>query len=472
MIEQNSRRTKVIKSFEGRGLNQAEAERVVQEEVDIVRVVYNPKKSDVIKSFLGDIRKKRGDNQYLSVMLDASSWSQGFIGPIEKPVEVSFGEKVQMGIGNDSRLKIVTDQWPGIFAVGSKVFVGAGNVVLKTLNVDGNKAEFEVLQGGTIFSEMEIAVPDTWRHKAQLDVGFENLVSTLKFGIDYLVIHGQWSQERMKEMSISLKQALGDEAPWIFVKLDSHEVIENLDKILPIVDGVMISRRELALTVNPSTVPMLTKQIIQKCNNQAKVVLTASEMLASMRRNITPTRAEALDVANAVLDGTDAVVLSEEVTNGKYSPQAVEVMHRIIRDIEENGPVPLNWMKNIPRVETEMDAVAYHAYRTAERVKAKAIVTITQQGNTALKLASFRAPVPIIAVTFSEAVRRRLAIVRGVEALKLDVNPQLDDVLPTVNEHLVRHSWLKAGDPIIFVSITLSSLGRESSNLFSVQILS
>ena len=106
MIEQNSRRTKVMKSFEGRGLNEAEAERVVREEVDIVRVVYNPKKSDVIKDFLSIIRKKRGDNQFQSVMLDASSWSQGFIGPIEKPVEVSFGEKVQMGIGNDSRLKI------------------------------------------------------------------------------------------------------------------------------------------------------------------------------------------------------------------------------------------------------------------------------------------------------------------------------------------------------------------------------
>lgn len=472
MIEQNSRRTKVIKSFEGRGLNESEAARVVQEEVDIVRVVFNPKKTDLIKGFLGNIRKNRGENQFLSVMLDASSWGQGMIGPIEKPVEVSFGEKIQMGTGNDSHLNVVTDQWPDLFSVGSKVFVGAGNVVLKTLALNGRKAEFEVLQGGTIFSEMEIAVPDTWRFQAQMDLGVEELLSTLRCGVDYLVVHGQWTVERMQETSEALKKALGDEAPWLFAKIDSHETIENLDVILPAVDGVMISRRELALTVNPSTVPMLTKQIIQKCNDQAKVVLTASEMLASMRRNFTPTRAEALDVANAVLDGTDAVVLSEEVTNGKYSPQAVEVMHRIIRDIEENGPVPLNWLKKVPRVENEMDAVAYHAYRTAERVKAKAIVTITQQGNTALKLASFRAPVPIIAVTFSEAVRRRLAIVRGVEALKLDVNPQLDDVLPTVNEHLVRHSWLKAGDPIVFVSITLSSLGRESSNLFSVQILS
>jgi pyruvate kinase len=195
-------------------------------------------------------------------------------------------------------------------------------------------------------------------------------------------------------------------------------------------------------------------------------------MLASMRRNNTPTRAEVSDVANAVLDGTDAVVLSEEVANGKYGEQAVAVMHRIIRDIEEGHKIKPNWIKHQPSVETEMDAIAYQAYRTAERVQAKAIACITKAGNTAVKLATFRAPIPIIAVTFSPAVVRKLSLVRGVEALLLDVDPRIDEVLPVVNDKLVRGSWLRAGDPIIFVSITLSSVGRESSNLFSVQHLS
>jgi pyruvate kinase len=217
---------------------------------------------------------------------------------------------------------------------------------------------------------------------------------------------------------------------------------------------------------------MITKEIIQLCNDGAKVVVTASEMLASMRRNVTPTRAEVSDVANAVLDGTDAVVLSEEVANGKYGAQAVQVMQRIIDDIEERAHVRPNWTKHTPRVENEMDSIAYHAYRTAERVKAKAIVTITKAGNTALKLASYRAPVPVIAVTFSEYAQRRLSIVRGVDTLLLDIDPNIDEVLPLVNDQLVRSSWLKAGDPIVFVAITLSPVGRESSNLFTVQILS
>jgi pyruvate kinase len=472
MIEQNTRRTKVIKSFEGRGLNAAEAEKVAKEEVDVLRVVYSPKSAQAVQTFLEKIRQQRHESHPLPVMLDISGWNQGSIGPLEKPVEVSFGEKIQMGIGGQSPFKIVTEKWPQILKVPSKVFVGAGNVVLKTIKIQGDVADFEVLQGGAIYPEMELAIPDTWQDMESNNFTAETLKPLLQHGVDYVLVHGQWPSDRIVSLRDDLTKSMGVEAPWILAKVDSDQVIERLPKLLPVVDGVMISRRELALTVNPSTVPMLTKQIIQQCNDYAKIVLTASEMLASMRRNFSPTRAEALDVANAVLDGTDAVVLSEEVTNGKYSAEAVEVMHRVIRDIETYGPVVSNWLKQDPKVESEMDAVAYHAYRTAERVKAKAIVTITQQGNTALKLASYRAPVPIIAVTFSEAVRRRLAIVRGVQALKLDVNPQLDDVLPTVNEHLVRHSWLKAGDPIVFVSITLSSVGRESSNLFSVQILS
>jgi pyruvate kinase len=192
-----------------------------------------------------------------------------------------------------------------------------------------------------------------------------------------------------------------------------------------------------------------------------------------MRRNVTPTRAEVSDVANAVIDGTDAVMLSEEVANGKYGAKAVEVMSRIITDIEARATnVQLNWVKRAPKVANEMDAIAYHALRTAERIKAKAIVTITKAGNTARKLASFRAPVPIIAVTFSPAVMQRLSLVRGVECMLLDVAPNLDEVLPVVNDQLVRESWLKPGDQVIFVAISLSPVGRESSNLFTVQTLS
>jgi pyruvate kinase len=194
-------------------------------------------------------------------------------------------------------------------------------------------------------------------------------------------------------------------------------------------------------------------------------------MLGSMRRGPTPTRAEVSDIANAINDGSDALVLSEEVAHGPFAVQALGVMDRIIEDTEKRRSGDLNWMKLTPSIDTEMDAVAYNAYLTAERVRAKAIVCVTKGGNTALRLASYRAPVPVIAVTFSERVASKLSLARGVQPLVLKVDPNIGEVLPVVNDQLVRQSWLKPGDKIVFVSITLSSVSARGSNLFTVQQL-
>ncbi len=472
MIEQNARRTKVVKSFEAGALVAAEAQQVAKEEVDVLRLVYHPNFVPALTEFLKTITANRQQKHRQPVMLDISSWMQAQITGLKEPKEATFGQKVIVSpVGGSGSFFIKTEMWDRLFKVDSRVFVGSGNVVLRVVSASKDKCELEVTQGGLIYPDMEITVPETKKDVERKKVTAKELSNLIKEGVDYLIIPGEWEPKRIQEFRKELTDAHGDGAPWLIGKIDSAGVYERLRDVLAAVDGVLISRRELALTVNPATVPMLTKEIIQLCNDQAKVVLTASEMLASMRRNITPTRAEVSDIANAVLDGTDAVVLSEEVANGQHGTKAVEVMHRIIRDIEERHNVSQNWVKHAPRVENEMDAVAYHALRTAERIKAKAIVTITKAGNTALKLASFRAPVPIIAVTFSEAVSRRLSLVRGVDSLQIDANPHLDEVLPLVNDQLIRGSWLKAGDPIVFVAITLSPLGRESSNLFTVQIL-
>ena len=477
MIQQHSRRTKVVKSFEGAALTQDEAAQVARQDVDVLRLVYEPKQMAQIQSFMKRVSSDAsGPLRRKSIMIDLSSWTQGWVTGLKEPREVTFAEKVAFvpasaPIPSDA-IGVRAEQFDSLFVADAKVYVGAGNVVLRTMSVRPGRVDLEVTQGGTIWPDMDIIVPDTRRDAQRPTVTEAELRTLVAEGADFLVVPGSWPLERIRSFRAQLATDYGDKAPWLMVKVDSGDVYERLPAMVDEVDGVLISRREMALTINPATVPMITKEIIQLCSDRAKVVLTASEMLASMRRNVTPTRAEVSDVANAVLDGTDAVMLSEEVANGRHGAKAVEVMARIITDIEERtAHVRPNWTKQVPTVTTEMDAIAFHALRTAERLGAKAIVTITKAGNTALKLASFRAPVPVIAVTFSEPVVRRLSMVRGVEPLLLDVKPNLDEVLPLVNDHLVRSSWLKAGDKIIFVAITLSPVGRESSNLFTVQTL-
>jgi pyruvate kinase len=220
-----------------------------------------------------------------------------------------------------------------------------------------------------------------------------------------------------------------------------------------------------------ATIPMVCKEIIRECNQTAKLVLMESDMLASMRSNPSPTRAEVSDLANAAIDGTDAVILSEELALGKYPLKAATLCQNVIGTVEANGDVELNWQRNAPAIQNEFDAVAFHAYKTAERLQAKAIVCITKTGNTALRIASFRSAIPVIAVTFSEPVKRKLSIIRGVHAIVLDEIPSLDEVLSVLNERLKAFSWLTSGDQIIFTTVSLSPLGDKASNLFTIQRL-
>ena len=191
-----------------------------------------------------------------------------------------------------------------------------------------------------------------------------------------------------------------------------------------------------------------------------------------MRVKPAPTRAEVSDIANAVIDGVDAVLLSDDIPHGVRMKQAMTVLKDVIDDTELQGiQVGDTWEKRSPPVHLELDAVAKAAYDTASRVGAKAIVCVTHQGNTALKLSSFRPDLPIIAVTFNESVSKKMSIVRGVEGYALDVEPNIDQILEVVNQRMVNDSWLQQGDCVLFVSVTLSPISQTGSNLFAVQRL-
>jgi pyruvate kinase len=473
MIEQNSRQTKVIKSFEGPALVIVDNANLFDQEVDVFRLVYSKDKVGEISNFIQAVKKQQTRIPHPSIMLDISNWIQASIDSVEEGRALNFGETVTAspeGKGGDIQIK--SKIWDKLFKKGSRVYLGNGIIALKVDAVTKDKVTLIVEQPGQVYKGMDVIIPDTRDESLREAVELKDLTALLNLGVEYLIVPGVWSPEVVNKFKAELVKTYGDRSPWLFAKIDSEIAHKNLHDVIGVTDGVLISRREMSLSLNPATIPMITKEIFQEAIDNATVVVTASEMLASMRHNVTPTRAEVSDAANAVLDGTDSVVISEEVANGRFGSEAVEVMHRIIKDIEsKRHSIGLNWVRSTPVVANEMDAIAYQAYKTAERLKSKAIVCITVSGNTALKLASFRGNIPVIAATFSEAVQRRLAIVRGVESLLIENDPNLDDVLPQVNDRLVRGSWLKPGDSIIFVSITLSSVGRESSNLFTVQTL-
>lgn len=474
MLEKSKRKTKMIWSLEGQCLTVGHARALMEEDIDAVRLVYKPgeKQSicDVLRTFSESVNADR-----TPVMLDFASRIRARVEGLSEPQELTFGQQLTLSKekAEGDGIQIESEEWGQgtLFEAGASVFIGFGSAVLRVISVNEHAARCEVTQGGVVHPSADVHVPATRNVVSLKEIGpNEDLRAFLELGVDFILVPGVYAPSDIQELKSRLK-TLSENPPWVICKIDNDKVYENHRALLAEVDGILISRLELALTVNPANIPILTKEMIEGANAQAKVVFVASEMLGSMRHNATPTRAEVSDVANAVLDGADAVIASEEISYGEHSSRASRLMGRIVADVEEQSGVSVNWERRQPDVRDEMNAVAYGAFKTAERSAAKAIVCITENGNTALSLSSYRPPVPIIAVTFSEEVRRKLSLINGVTCMLLDAAPTIDDVLPLVSDLLLRQSWLEVGDKIVFVSITLSSVGREASNLFTIQTL-
>jgi pyruvate kinase len=466
-------KTKIIWSLDKSVLDENQAQMVGENHFGALRLLYSKTSTEQMVEFLKLTYKFRKNFlSQLPVMLDVSQLTRAFVKEFTCSSELLYEQKITLGLNTNQGVDIQIDcENPDTFIIPDAIiYLGFGSVVLKTSKVSGNKIEAWVVQGGSLIAGMEVHVPETRKEPTVFDLSHVDIKAFKSIGIDYVILP---SISSAKEISLIRKKINVEinENPWLILRIDNKTVVENLDKLLPLVEGVMISRRELALTIEAAMVPVACKEIIQQCRKHAKLVIIASEMLASMRHNPTPTRAEVSDVANAVIDGTDAIILSEEIALGKYTVRSFKLCQSILEDVENQTASASTWSREDVQLHNELDAVAYHAFKTAERVKAKAIVCITKSGNTAFRLASFQVSMPIIAVTFKEEIERKLKLIRGVVPLNLDINPHLDEVLPVVKERLLKDGWLEKGDYIVFVTVSLSSISKEASNLFTVQRL-
>ena len=243
----------------------------------------------------------------------------------------------------------------------------------------------------------------------------------------------------------------------VIAKIEKPEGVENFDAILEVADGIMVARGDLGVELNPEKVPLIQKRIIRKCNEAGKPVITATQMLESMIHNPRPTRAETSDVANAILDGTDAVMLSGETATGRYPLEAISLMVRVAADVEGDKVLQEKVFHPLPEARgyrSLPEAIGQAACRVAENVGAAGILAFTQTGSTAVLVAKYRPSLPIFAVTPSVAVRRRLALSAGVRSLRVDIEGDTEAQIRSVEEAVLASGLLKKGDVVI---ITMGS---------------
>ena len=471
MLKVSKNSTNVVWSFSNDQLSEDTIQHVTKSDSDAIRLVGQRQQLGELTGKAGDLRRSFDqEGKDTPIILDAFAESRGTV-MLEEPLNVVFGQEVRASLpGGGGDIEFKTTSWEQLFKQGSRVFLGPGSVILDSIEVGEDSAVFKVFQAGTLQPNAEIHCPHT-----KLPTSFDDINGYLEkvvdCGADCIVIPGFEDVEDIAVTKKALKQ-LSDSCPWLVLRVNTEEVYRNLKELLPLVRGVLISRVELAMCMDPARVPIVTKEIMQLCSDRARVVFVASDILSSMRLNATPTRAEVSDIANASMDGADGVVLSKELSMGRFATRGLNLAKKTIHDVEsQKRQLPLNWEKKTLEITHTLAAVTFAAYKAAQRNRAEAIVCLTKKGNTALLLGSFRTEVPIIAVTMSQDVLRRLRLIRGVNAMLIEEDLDIEHVLPRINDKIVRDTWLSAGDKIVFVSVSLSSLGEKASNLFTVQTL-
>jgi pyruvate kinase len=284
--------------------------------------------------------------------------------------------------------------------------------------------------------------------------------------IDFIALSFITSTQQVEEVKSLLKE-MSVGIP-IITKIEKGEALAVSGSIIDVSDGVMVARGDLGLQISIEKVPLAQKKIIREANQRGKPVITATEMLESMVKSATPTRAEATDVANAVLDGTDAVMLSEETSIGKYPVEAVEMMVKIILEAETVFPhdevLRESHVENLNEID---DATALAACQIAHQIDAKAIVALTAGGTTALRVAKHRPSQPILAVTLSDTIMRQLNLVWGVYPLRKSAPANLEEWLETARITALETGVAKTGDVIVLTAgLPLGVAG--STNLVKV----
>jgi len=356
--------------------------------------------------------------------------------------------------------------------VGNTILLDDGLLEFKVTAKYPDSLEAKVVVGGMMKSRKGVNLPNV---RISIPSMTKKDLRDLEFGIeqdvDLIALSFVRSAKDVRDL-ISRVRAAGSQAA-IIAKIEKPEALEVIDEIIEEADGIMVARGDLGIEIPTEQVPVVQKMIIEKCRLAGKPVITATQMLDSMINNPRPTRAESSDVANAVLDGTDAVMLSGETAAGKYPMEAVNVMDRICRSIEEKRPQlynSLGYRKPEWKEKQVIESLAYSCVTIADNVEAKAISTITHSGNTARRIAKFRPKVPIVAFTESQKVRRQLNLVWGVYSVRLEELFDTDKSVKMMEDYLLDNGMVKTGDRVI-VATGMPMAKRGRTNMIKVSTI-
>lgn len=357
--------------------------------------------------------------------------------------------------------------------VGSKILLDDGLIELEILAIDQVNQEIKTkaLNAGVIKNKKGVNVPNVKVNlPGMTEKDAQDIIFGIKNNVDFIAVSFIRRQSDVLEVKELLEKHDATHIQ-IISKIENREGVENIDSILEACDGIMVARGDLGVEIPAEEVPLVQKELIKKCNNAGKPVITATQMLDSMQRNPRPTRAEASDVANAIFDGTDAVMLSGETAAGEYPINSVQTMHDIALKAESGLDYEMILKSRSKSVDmTITDAISQSVSHTAMNLSASAIITPTESGHTARMISKYRPRIPIVAVTSSGTTNRQLALVWGVYAVEGRQATSTDEMLDiAIDKGLSTNLFERGSQVIITAGVPVGESG--TTNLMKIHVI-
>jgi pyruvate kinase len=466
-----NKKTKIVCTIGPASANEEIIARLIEEGMDIARMNFSHSDHSTHKKNFDMLRHaEQKSGRPLGILADLQGPKIRTGKMKNGPFEIHPGEKIYINtdqnfLGSKEEISTTYKNLISDIDVGHKVLIDDGKILMKVISKDKERALLETIVGGIMKDNKGINLPGTpVTAPALSDKDIEDLKFAISLGVDYIALS---FVRRRNDLELA-KSFMQNTFTGLIAKIERPEAIQNIDEIIDLADGIMIARGDMGVEMDTEKVPIIQKELIRKMNMIGKPVITATQMLESMIENPRPTRAEASDVANAVLDGTDAVMLSAESASGAYPIESVSIMSKIITEAEtiyENHSI--HRTANRPTDVNERVALGTAAEQIAHSINAKAIINFTRSGLSARVASQFRPKVPIFSFTPFLMTARKMNLYRGVYPFNIPFMDKFHDMINYMQEKLSSDQFLAKEDRVVILSGTP---GGEANTVDFVQI--
>ena len=424
--------------------------------VDVFRINFSHANYEDVAERITIIRELNEELESNTAILADLQGPKLRVGVMGGEVVVAPGDEIlfvtgQPFEGNSERVYMNYQSFPKDVNPGERILLDDGKLIFEVIHTNGeNEVKAKVIQGGPLKSKKGVNLPNTnISLPALTEKDIKDAVFAVKQEVDWIALSFVRHSQDLIDLQNLIKEHSEHKIP-IVAKIEKPEAVENIDKIVAYCDGLMVARGDLGVEVPAHEVPLIQKRLVLRAKKARIPVIIATQMMESMITSLTPTRAEVNDVANSVMDGADAVMLSGETSVGNYPVQVIEKMTSILKSVE--GSSLINVPQNPPHIRTKRyitKSVCYHAALMANEIQAKAISTLTNSGYTAFQISAWRPSAHILVFTSNRRILNQLNLLWGVKAFYYDRYVSTDETIEDVNQIACKKGFLDVGDMLI-----------------------